>query len=212
MTVTANAVSASGASHQAEELLRHGEGGAEWYVFRTRPRREKKAVESLQDVGAPHYLPLRRNVTRKGKGRYSFLVPLFPGYVFGCCTPGQRLQAMRLGHMANWLEVVDQEQLLEELRQIDVASERGTGLRLFPQLQRGKWVRVVTGPLTGVSGRISRRKECYRLVMNVSVLGTAVAAEVDMGDVVPLEDRPGQQEVGSTHPHWAKRPGVLRAR
>ena len=42
---------------------------------------------------------------------------------------------------------------------------------------------MVRGPLSGGQGRISSRKETFRLVLNVSILGTAVAAEVDMDDV-----------------------------
>ena len=187
MTEVGTAGAAAGAgefSARAEALFRRGEGGAEWYAFRTRPRREKKASGVLLELAAPHYLPLRKNVTPRGRGRYSFMVPLFPGYLFGCCTAGQRLQVMRSGHLLKWLEVVDQEQLLRELREIYLACEQGAGLRLYPQLTRGRRVRVVRGPLTGVEGRISRRGQRYRLVLNVSALGTAVATEVDMDDVV----------------------------
>ena len=130
-----------------------------------------------------HFLPLRESVTSKGKGRYSFEVPLFPSYIFGCCDLAERLRLMRSGYLVRWMEVVDQRQLLEELRSIFVASKEGAGLTLYPQLKRGRQVRVIRGPLAGVLGRISRRKESFRLVLNVSVLGTAVALEVDMNDV-----------------------------
>ena len=81
------------------------------------------------------------------------------------------------------IDVVDQGQLLEELRQIYLASAGPADLTLYPQLKRGRRIRVVRGPLSGVQGQISSRKETFRLVLNVSILGTAVAAEVDMDDV-----------------------------
>ena len=34
----------------AEQVLVPGEGDSEWYVFRTRPRREKKAAELFADM------------------------------------------------------------------------------------------------------------------------------------------------------------------
>ena len=170
-------------SEAAEGLLSVGDGDRLWYAFHTRPRCEKKAAGACRDMPLRHYLPLRESVTRKGKGRYSFQVPLFPSYIFGCCDIEERLRLMRTGFMVRWLEVVDQLQLLGELKSIYVASEKGAGMTLYPQLKRGRDVRVVRGPLAGITGKISRRKESFRLVLNVSALGSAVALEVDIDDV-----------------------------
>ena len=170
-------------SEKAERLLSVGDGDRLWYAFHTRPRCEKKAASACRDLSLRHYLPLRESVTRKGKGRYSFLVPLFPGYIFGCCDGNERLGLMRSGFMVRWMEVVDQLQLLNELKSVYVACEKGAGLTLYPQLKRGRDIRVVRGPLTGITGKISRRKESFRLVLNVSALGSAVAVEMDMDDV-----------------------------
>ena len=167
----------------AEHLLSVGDGDRLWYAFHTRPRCEKKAAGACRDMPLRHYLPLRESVTRKGKGRYSFQVPLFPGYFFGCCDVDERLRLMRSGFVIRWLEVVDQLRLLGELKNIYVASEKGDGLTLYPQMKRGRDIRVVRGPLKGIMGMISRRKESFRLVLNVSALGSAVAVEVDIDDV-----------------------------
>ena len=90
---------------------------------------------------------------------------------------------MRGGHLAQSLAVVDQQTLLLELRNICVAATQGTGLELYPQLRRGTWVRVVNGPLTGIRGRVSRRNERYRIVLEMTALASAVAVEVEMQDV-----------------------------
>jgi len=169
----------------AAQLFVAGDPGSAWYAFHTKPRAEKKAAAAWDGMELRHYLPLRKSTPRKKKGQrqYSFDVPLFPGYIFGCCNIDERLRLMRTGHFVQWLEVVDQKQLLGELSSIYVASRLGTGLVLYPQLNRGKRIRVSRGPLAGIQGRISRRKDSFRLVLNISVLGTAVAVEVDMQDV-----------------------------
>ena len=95
----------------------------------------------------------------------------------------QRLELMRSGHLVRWIEVIDQKLLLEELASVFLASKVGAGLTLYPQLKRGRLVRLLRGSMAGVSGRISRRKDKFRLVLNVTVLGSAVALEVDMNDV-----------------------------
>ena len=170
-----------------QALVPGGEGQA-WYVFRTRPRREKKAAQQFADMGLSHCLPVREQVTRRKGRRYSSLLPLFSGYVFGCCDIGERLSAMRGGHLVQWLEVKDQEMLLGELRNICIANLRGTGVELYPQIRRGKWVRVISGPLAGVRGRISRRKKGYRIVLEMTALQSAIAVELDMQDV-EIDDR-----------------------
>ena len=170
-------------TEEAARLIAPGEEGAVWYAFHTRPRCEKKVAEVCRAMEVRHFLPLRENVTRKGKGRYSFQVPLFPSYIFACGDDMERLSLMRTGFMVQWLDVVNQNQLLEELSSIYVACRQQTALSLYPQLKRGRRVRVVRGALSGVVGLISRRKDSFRLVLNVTLLGTAVAAEVDMDDV-----------------------------
>ena len=152
-------------------------------MLHSRPRCEKKTAESCRDLLIRHYLPLYESSHRRGKRSYSFDVPLFPGYLFGCCDRGQRVALLRSGYLVRTIDVVDQERLLDELHNIYLACQGGADLTLFPQLKRGRQVRVLRGPLAGVHGRISKRKEALRLVLNVSILGAAVATEVEMEDV-----------------------------
>ena len=152
-------------------------------MLHSRPRCEKKASESCRDLQISHYLPVHESHHRHGKRSYSFDVPLFPGYLFACCDREQRLAVLRSGYLVRTIEVVDQERLLTELQNIHLACLGEADLTLYPQLKRGRQVRVLRGPLTGVYGRISKRKEALRLVLNITILGTAVAAEVDMDDV-----------------------------
>ena len=169
----------------ASRLFVPGSNDREWYLFHSRPRCEKKAAAACDDLFLNHYLPLRHSSGRKRKGQrqYSFEVPLFPGYLFGCCDLEERTQLMRRGFFVRWIEVVDQTRLLHELKSVYLASNQGIDLSLYPMLKRGQTVRVVRGPLTGLYGKVSRRKRSFRLVLSVSCLDTAVACELDMDDV-----------------------------
>ena len=146
-----------------------------WYVVRAKPRCDSQAAASLERNGFDLFFP-RVQVAKPSGAKIE--EPLFPGYLFGCCSGGERLRAMCGGHPSQWLEVADQETLLAELRSICVASMQGTGIKLYPRLRRGKWVRVVNGPIAGVRGRISRRKESYRSVLEMTALQSAVSVEV----------------------------------
>ena len=167
------------------ELFAPGTGGRLWHVFHARPRCEKKAAGICRDLQLRHYLPLRQSTPRRRKGqrRYSFEVPLFPGYLFGCCDRVERYQMLASDCLVRVIDVVDQQLLLSELRSVYLATHSLVDLALYPQLRRGRHVRAVSGPLAGVVGRIARRKEGLRLVLNVTMLGTAVAAEIEMSEV-----------------------------
>ncbi|MBI2504556.1 MAG: UpxY family transcription antiterminator [Candidatus Latescibacteria bacterium] len=172
---------------EAARLFRQEEG-APWFVLHTRPRAEKQAARHCLQLGIRHYLPLRRSEPagsgRRGQRRYHFEVPLFTGYMFAVCTRQHRYDLLQTDCLVRTIEVVDQEQLRGELYNIYLASELGAALTLYPLLKKGRWVRVISGPLAGLSGRISARKdEGFRLVLNVSILGSAVAVEVDMATV-----------------------------
>lgn len=170
---------------EAARLFVPGAEGRDWYLFHSRPRCEKKAASACVDLALNHYLPLRdsRGRKRKGQRQYSFEVPLFPGYLFGCCDLEERTQLMRRGFFVRWIEIVDQAKLLDELRSIYLASHQDVDLLLYPMLKRGQTVRVVRGPLSGLYGKVSRRKRSFRLVLTVSCLDTAVACELDIDDV-----------------------------
>ena len=170
---------------QATRLFQSGGDSRSWYVFHIRPRCEKKAAKVCLDMEIRHYLPLHKSRPRprKGQRRYSFDIPLFPGYMFGCCDLQERYDIMRSNYLVRTIEVTDQQLLLEELYNIYLATSGEVEINLYPQLKKGRRVRVIAGPLEGVTGRISIRKESLRLVLNVSILGTAVGAEVDMDQV-----------------------------
>ena len=163
--------------------IQSGPASSEWFVLHSRPRCEKKASQSCLDLEVTHFFPLHERSHRRGNRSYSFDVPLFPGYLFACCDKEQRLAVLRTGYLVRTIEVIDQERLLTELQNVYLACSGGADLILYPQLKRGRQVRVLRGPLTGVYGRISKRKEAMRLVLNVTILGTAVATEMDMDDV-----------------------------
>jgi transcription antitermination factor NusG len=56
-------------------------------------------------------------------------------------------------------------------------------------LKSGDWVRVKSGPLEGVEGILVRKKNAYRLVLSVEMLGKAAAVEVDAVQVERLNGK-----------------------
>lgn len=160
--------------------------GQRWLVVHTRPRCEKKVQSAAKLQGYLVYLPLHRRTHRYGARVRAYDHPLFPGYVF-CLTDqeGSRWLSQNR-YTANRLEVADQQQLVNQLRQLQVALHSGLLAEAMPYLEAGRRVRVQAGPLRGVEGLIVRIKGQTRIVLNVDMIRESVAVEVDSSLLSPV--------------------------
>jgi transcription antitermination factor NusG len=159
-----------------------------WGAVYTRHQHEKAISEMLEAKGFEVFLPLYES-TRKWKDRRKVLsLPLFPCYVFVrgaherrlpvLTTPGVHMIISRGERVAT---VPDEE--IEAIRRI---VEGQLSVEPHPFLRCGERVRVVRGPLEGVEGVLTRKKNQYRLVLSVEMLVQSVAVEIDAVDVVPV--------------------------
>ncbi|MFQ5806547.1 MAG: transcription termination/antitermination protein NusG [Phycisphaerae bacterium] len=151
-----------------------------WWVAHTRPRNEKALALDLRARGILHYLPLCVRSTRaRASGRLSrSIVPVFPGYVFFNGNDAQRQSALTTNRIANTLAVVNQLQLVGELRQIQHVLSAQTDFDWQPRIEIGQWARVIAGPLYGIEGVVCKRMSRMRLALNVRMLSQSVVVEV----------------------------------
>lgn len=157
-----------------------------WCVIHTRSRREKKIAEKCAQFGIRHYLPLRKSVTGRRGRRYTAMVPIFPGYVFVYIDWSDRRKLYQTNHIARVIDVVDQENLLDELRNVRRVEESGSFLHPLTKITRGRRVRIIDGPLAGLEGTVKRVKGKNCVVLNVDIIRQSVACEIDIATVIPL--------------------------
>jgi transcriptional antiterminator RfaH len=161
-------------------------GEARWVVVHTRPRAEKKLAEFGRQQKMTVFLPLHQRLHRYGARERVFSSPLFAGYVFCLADPAGRRLLQQNRHAANVLEVLDQAQLVQQLRQIQSALCLGDLLEVMPYLESGHRVRVLAGPLRGAEGIVLRVKGKSRIVLNVDMIRESVAVEVDSAMLGPI--------------------------
>jgi transcription antitermination factor NusG len=157
-----------------------------WWVLHTRARNEKRVAAALEQHGLLHYLPLARVEHAYAKRRATFLVPLFPGYVFLCGDAAACEAARRTNRVAAVLEIPDQPRFRRELVQVFRVVERGQALELYPALQEGQRCRVTAGPLRGLEGVVIRLAQRCRLFLSVSTLGQSAVVEVNAALLEPV--------------------------
>jgi transcriptional antiterminator RfaH len=152
-----------------------------WWCLHTKPRQEKATARELRKAGIAFYLPqyLRESRTPQGR-KISSIVPLFAGYMFLNGTSEHRLLAIRAHRLVNVLEVVDQEGLARDLRQIHTMVTSGLPVFAETGVPVGATVRIATGPLAGTTGKVIRRGKRDQFVAVVHFLGRG--ATVDLRD------------------------------
>lgn len=183
----------------------HSTAPHSWYALYTKHQHEKTVARNLTCKGFEIFLPLYA-AARNWKDRVKLLsLPLFPCYVF-----------LR-GDLTRWLDILstpgihalvsigDQPAAIPaaEVDNIRQAVASGVSLQPHPFLKCGDWVRVKCGPLAGTQGILVRKKNVYRLVLSIEMLGKAAAVEVDAVMVERLHENPCRAYQGS----WRPRPG-----
>lgn len=167
------------ATPERDGVARLGHMPGRWWVLHTRARNEKWVAGRLESQGVVAYVPLLNVRRTYAKAKFTFALPLFPGYVFLHGEHEACEQARRTNRVAQVLWVADQVQMQRELLQIERALEAGGAVELFPALQAGRRCRVVRGPLQGVEGTVIRRGQRCRMFLAVTMLGQSAVVEVD---------------------------------
>lgn len=157
-----------------------------WFVAHTKPRCEKKLAEWCGRQAVPATLPCYASV-RKYRGKtVTFQKPLFPGYVFLELEPVQRVPVRQNDHVANLLEVTDQETFRQQLQDILVAVESNVGIRLAPQITAGIQVKIRSGPLQGIEGWVENRVGLTTVLLRLDFIGQAAAVKLEADLLEPI--------------------------
>jgi transcription antitermination factor NusG len=159
-----------------------------WYAIYTRHQHEKTVARSLESRGHEVFLPLYGSVHRWQDRMKQLWLPLFPCYVFvrgGLNRRAQILSTPGACMIVGWggrPAAIPQ----AEIKAVRQAVESSLGIEPHPSLKCGDRVRVKSGPLQDVEGFLVRKKNVFRLVISVEMLGRAAAVEVDGCNVEPV--------------------------
>jgi transcriptional antiterminator NusG len=157
-----------------------------WYVAHVRPRREKKMVEFCQRQGFAATLPCYDSPHKYRGKTVVFRKPLFPGYVFLQLLPAQKNTARQTDHVANLLEVFDQETFRKQLSDILLALDTQLGVRLAPAIGEGMRVRIKAGPLQGIEGWVEQRYGMSTVLLRLDFISQAAAVKLEADLLEPV--------------------------
>lgn len=158
----------------------------QWKVFFVKPRAEKKVAGFCALYGIKYYLPLRDQSRVAQRRKIVARVPVFPGYVFARIDDAQRLQMLQTNLLVRVLEPVNPRRMLRDLSMVRRALRADPALKPVKLLEKGRAVRIVSGPFMGVEGRVARMTGTMKVVLNVDMIGQAVAVTAQIDQVEPI--------------------------
>jgi len=158
-----------------------------WWVAHTKARNEKALAWDISRKQISYFLPMSPRVRRHRGRTIRSLLPLFAGYLFFCGDENQRLEVLRTNRVANLIKVEDQQKLVKELTQIQLALNAGAALRPHKYIEAGRLCRVTAGPLADLQGIFVKSRGDSRLILKIDMLGQATSTEIDADMVEPVE-------------------------
>ncbi len=158
---------------------------AAWYVVHTCSHHERRVEERLRERGLEVFLPRLTVVSRWRDRKKTIQVPLFPGYLFvyeALDTSSTFYDILMAPGVVRILGNNGRLQAMppETIESIKLAVTSDRPYYPYRYLLKGKWVRVVEGPLNGVIGIIREHKEQKRkVVVEVEFFRRAMAVELE---------------------------------
>jgi transcriptional antiterminator RfaH len=157
-----------------------------WFVAHTKPRREKKLVEHCRRLQIAATLPCYSSAHKYRGKTVVFQKPLFPGYVFLQLEPGKKDSVRQNDHLANLLDVFDQQTFHRQLQDILLALQAKMGVRLAPAIGAGMRVRIKAGPLQGLEGWVEQRYGMATVLLRLDFINQAAAVKIDADSLEPI--------------------------
>lgn len=153
----------------------------QWYAVAVKPRHDKAVSRVLENKGFRTLVPLYRKRQRYVARVKETELPLFPGYVFCRFNSQTRLPILTTPGVIQILGAgripipVDE----TEITSLQTALKLQFPVQPCPFLQTGQRVRIAEGALAGVEGIVMSVKQCFRLVLSITLLQRSVLLEID---------------------------------
>ncbi|MBM9590525.1 UpxY family transcription antiterminator [Leptospira sp. 201903075] len=160
-----------------------------WYIVYTKPRAEKKLSELLKKYHLENYLPIRKE-RKKWTDRFKWIhTPILPSYIFVKIVfwsdknkvlqlPGSHHFVFHKGQPATVTQ--------EELDQLEEGLLKyADSLQVSPEsvLEKGKMVRIISGPMMGKTLEIIKVKNKTLVVLRIPGIDAAVTYEIKVNDL-----------------------------
>ena len=124
-----------------------------WYALYTKPRRERKVAEQLNDLGFTIYLPLKMEIRQWSDRKKKVVSPLFSSYVFIQIEESKRDSVFVIDGVLNYVFWLGKPAVIrdEEMEIMQREIEQPNREMLIETLQPGDYLQLEQGIFKGKS-------------------------------------------------------------
>ena len=162
-----------------------------WYALHTRSRHEKRIAERLGAQALETFLPVHRAKHVWKNGVHAEVdLPMFPCYLFARASSQNRVRLLHQPGVLGFAPSTSRPTLISD-DEISVLRVAINSLNAEPHtnLRNGDEVRIVAGPLAGMEGILTRRKQQYRVVLSIEAIMRSIVVEVSEFEIEPKGDK-----------------------
>ena len=160
-----------------------------WYAVRTKSRQESVVGAYLRWHGLEEFVPTYQ-CRRTWSDRVKVVeMPLFPGYLFCRFDENERVLVLRAPGVVQIVGVAGKPEAVpdEQVEAVKKLAASGLPASPCPYLREGMRVRIRSGAMKGVEGRLTKIKNKFCFVLSVHMLQRSVSVEVDPETVEALK-------------------------
>jgi transcription antitermination factor NusG len=160
-----------------------------WVAIHVQSNREKQVFMGLKDRNYEPFLPLYKARSIRFKRTVELDLPLFPGYLFCRWLNRNRHLIVQIPGVIRTLAFGKIPACVDEKEIIAIRCIVDSGVISMPWkfARSGQRVSLTSGPLCGLEGHFVRVLKVDYLVVNVTLLGRAVAVRVHASQTAPCE-------------------------
>ena len=153
-----------------------------WYAVKTRYKCEKQVKKHLSARGIECYLPLLQRTKRYQRKVKRYEVPLINCYVFVRIDLEQRVEVLSNYNVVDFLKIGGE---ISRVTDEEMAiMKRVVGEIAEVQVDPCKWshgdeVEVISGSLTGLTGKLMTRAGKHELMVCLETMGCQLRMQID---------------------------------
>lgn len=164
-----------------------------WHALYVRSRCEKKVLAQLEDMGIQAYLPMISTVKQWSDRRKKVQEPLFKSYVFVFSDDKHYIPILNVYGVVKFVcfekeaVVVPENQILA-IKKFVSEYENGEEYKMNndEELKVGQMVRIINGPMKGLTGRLDTIRNKRHLIVYIDVVGQCIPVHIPRAKVEPV--------------------------
>ncbi len=166
-----------------------------WHALYVRSRSEKKVLSQLEDQGYTAYLPLVTQLKQWSDRKKKVEEPLFKSYVFVFSSDKEYIPILNVYGVIKFVcfekqaVIVPENQILA-IKKFVSEYERGEEFKMLnsEDLKVGQKVRIINGPMKGLTGRLETIRNKRHLIVYINVVGQSIPVHIPRAKVEPCRD------------------------